>query len=439
MKTIRNFFFGLLAAGGALIALSCDRQDYPDRFTATQGVPTVHFVRYANMDENIDQAYMDEIVCIVGDNLRSVSEVWFNDKKSVLNTSYMTDHTILVSTPKEQASVQTDMIYLVTASNQTVTYPFKVLPPAPVITGMSCEYAPQGSEVKINGSYFIDLEYVEFQGANARVNAADLKYTSSEITLTIPKTATAGQIKVKTNSGLSGSPFHYLDSRGMLFTFEDGALQVKGWNPATIVSNPDDGISGNYIQFGDGDAHGLSGDGGTWSEGAGGYSMPYWPGSWNTPEDYSECPRLTDFADFSNFANMAIKFEMKISPDTPWKSNAMQIIPAPVTAVTLGKAVEDIDGNQVAGANNTYYHDNLDLPRGYYTPWAATGSFDTGDQWITVTVPISEFTYGWEGEKASGELNANSFTSLLIFFHGGKGADCKPIIKVDNIRAVSIK
>ena len=122
MKTIRNFFFGLLAAGGALIALSCDRQDYPDRFTATQGVPTVHFVRYANMDENIDQAYMDEIVCIVGDNLRSVSEVWFNDKKSVLNTSYMTDHTILVSTPKEQASVQTDMIYLVTANNQTVTY-----------------------------------------------------------------------------------------------------------------------------------------------------------------------------------------------------------------------------------------------------------------------------------------------------------------------------
>mgnify|MGYP003311025823 CR=1 FL=1 len=136
---------------------------------------------------------------------------------------------------------------------------------------------------------------------------------------------------------------------------------------------------------------------------------------------------------------MAFKFEMKISPDTPWKSNAMQIIPAPVTAVTLGNAGTDIYGVTVAGANNTYYHEGLDLPRGFYQPWKETGSFDTGDEWITVTVPISEFTYGWEGAAAAGQLNPDSFASLLIFFHCGAGADCNPIIKVDNIRAVPVK
>ena len=381
---------------------------------------------------------MDEVVCLVGDNLCSVAEVWFNDIQSVLNTSYITDHTLLVSTPKTQATVQSDLIYLVTASKDTVTFPFKVLPPSPVIKSMSCEYAPVGSKVSIYGDYFIDVEYVEFQGTDARVNAADLEYAANRITLTIPAGATAGQVKVKTASGLSGSPFHYMDKRGMLFNFDEG-LKPNGWNPADIKASPADGISGNYIQFGDGSTKELSGDGGSWSEGSGGYSMPYWPGSWNTPENYADAPRLTDVVDFTNFANMAIKFEMKISADTPWMSNAMQIIFAPVTAVTLGNAGPDIYGVEVPGANNTYFHESLDLPRGYYTPWAFTGSFDTGDEWITVTVPFSEFTYGWDGAVSANQLGPNSFASLLIFFHGGAGTSCKPIIKVDNIRAVPIK
>lgn len=438
MKTIKNIFAGLLVAALASSAVSCAKQDYPDRFVLADGIPTVHFVRYTNSDEYIEQAYMDEVVCLVGDNLCSVAEVWFNDIQAVLNTSYITDHTLLVSTPKTQATVQTDLIYLVNAAKDTVKFPFKVLPPSPEVKSMSCEYAPAGSVVKIYGNYFIDVEYVEFQGADARVNAANLQYTASEITLTIPAGATAGQVKVKTASGLSGSSFHYLDTRGMLFTF-DGGLSANGWNPATVVTSPADGISGNYIQFGDGSTKELSGDGGTWSEGAGGYSMPYWPGSWNTPENYADAPRLFDVVDFTNFSNMGIKFEMKISPDTPWQSNAMQILFASVTAVTLGSAGPDIYGVEVAGANNTYFHEGLDLPRGYYTPWAATGSFDTADEWITVTIPFSEFAYGWEGAASSGKLGPDSFASLLIFFHGGAGTTCHPIIKVDNIRAVPVK
>lgn len=438
MKTFKNIFNGLIALAFAAFSVSCAKQDYPDRFTLADGVPTVHFVRYSNSDEYIEQAYMDEVVCLVGDNLCSVAEVWFNDIQAVLNTSYITDHTLLVSTPKTQATVQTDLIYLVNAAKDTVKFPFKVLPPSPEVKSMSCEYAPVGSVVKIYGEYFIDLEYVEFQGSDARVDAANLQYKADEITLTIPDGATAGQIKVKTASGLSGSPFHYMDKRGIMFTFDEG-LKPNGWNPADIISSPEDGISGNYIQFGDGMTKELAGDGGSWSEGSGGYSMPYWPGSWNTPENYSDAPRLYDVVDFTNFANMAVKFEMKVSADTPWTSNAMQLIFAPVTAVTLGNAGPDIYGVEVPGANNTYFHEDLDLPRGYYTPWAATGSFDTASEWITVTVPFSEFTYGWDGAASTGKLGPDSFASLLIFFHGGAGTSCKPIIKVDNIRAVPIK
>ena len=113
-----------------------------------------------------------------------------------------------------------------------------------------------------------------------------------------------------------------------------------------------------------------------------------------------------------------------------------------VKCVIFGGAVKDIYGNQCAGANNTYMSGN-DAPRGLYRPWAATGSFDTGDKWITVTLPLEDFTYGWNGNPASGTLNAESFASLWLFICKGgmeeAGTECTPIIKIDNIRAVPYK
>jgi hypothetical protein len=81
------------------------------------------------------------------------------------------------------------------------------------------------------------------------------------------------------------------------------------------------------------------------------------------------------------------------------------------------------------------------LPRGIYRPWEATGSFDTADEWVTVTIPISEFKYGMSGGSATGSLKASDFTSLTIFVVGGgiTGKECNPVIKIDNIRAVPNK
>jgi hypothetical protein len=146
-------------------------------------------------------------------------------------------------------------------------------------------------------------------------------------------------------------------------------------------------------------------------------------------------------ADFSDYSNMSYKFEMLVPKDNPWSSGAMQIIVGGVEKITNGAAgVKDIDGKTLAGANNTYFH-NDELPRGIYRPWEATGSFDTADEWITVTIPISEFKYGFSGAAATGTLTADDFTSLTIFVVSGgiKGTECNPVIKIDNIRAVPNK
>ena len=94
----------------------------------------------------------------------------------------------------------------------------------------------------------------------------------------------------------------------------------------------------------------------------------------------------------------------------------------------------------MAGSNNSYLQSNA-LPRAIYRPWEAAGSYDTGGKWVTVTIPIADFKYGFDGTTSTGNLSAKDFSSLVIFVVGGgvEGTDCTPIIKIDNIRAVPYK
>lgn len=60
---------------------------------------------------------------------------------------------------------------------------------------------------------------------------------------------------------------------------------------------------------------------------------------------------------------------------------------------------------------------------------------------MTVTIPMEDIKYGMTGVAATGSLSAKSFAGLEFFVMGGgiTGKSCKPIIKIDNIRAVAIK
>ena len=419
---------------GMVLAASCTNLDYPDRYKETSGVPTVHFVRYADRDIAITQANMEELVCVVGDNLTSVHDIYFNDQAAVLNSSYMTPHTIVVAVPKNMPKEQTDKMYLITRDSSVVAYDFKVLPPAPKITGMSNEWAKEGETVSVYGSYLFPPITVEFPGVDpVEVTSGD----GSSLTLQVPAGAQPGKIKVVNDSGTAQSVFMYKDSRGMLFDF-DGltGLDNHGWNGHT--SNDDDGfgISGRYFQFGDG----VKELDGSWEESQ--YSLVYWPGTWNEPENYAGAPRLTDVADFTGYANKALKFEMSIPAENPWKNTPMQIVFGGVDLITFGAETTDIYGNKVAGQNNTYMNGEA-APRAFYMPWEATGSFDTGGKWITVTIPLAEANKGWSGAAATKEITDDSFSSIWFFICNGgldlPEASCTPIIRIDNVRVVPIK
>ena len=462
-----NIIKGVLFSAITAVTLSFTAcSDEPDKYESTSGVPTIKYIRCTSSEivgnadteetvyttgQLVTEASPQSILCIVGENLRSITGIKFNNLDAVLNNSYMTDNTILVAIPKSVPTEVTDKIYFSTKDGEVVTYDFHVVIPKPTVTTMNNEYASAGETETLRGNYFIDDPNspltVSFVGENGSPITAEIKEIAEDftyITFIVPEGAAEGPITVKSVYGTTQSKFYYKDTRGMLFDFDtpnavtNTVLGNHGWNGhnATIDETA---ISGNFFQFGDGSAV-QKGDNSTWDENN--FSFVYWPGdSWDGLETYETNPRLLDVADFSNYANMALKFEMNIPATNPWKAAAMQICFAGVEKVTGGGAGSDIYGKTVPGANNTYMTDNTN-PRALYRPWTTTGSYDTGGKWITVTLPLSSsLIYGWDGSLSSGQITPDTFASLWMFVASGgiEGTECTPIIKVDNIRIVPNK
>ena len=426
----------MLVAAVALGFSSCE--DYPDAFKLADGVPTVHGIKYADRDVLTDEAYMSEIICILGENLCSIHQMYFNDQKALLNTSYMTENAIVVAVPGTIPVNKTDKIYMITQAKDTVTYDFSVLVPGPVLKSMSCEHQPAGTEVTVYGDYFVEPLTLEFAD---EVPVTEFKsITKTEMTFVIPEGAAAGELNITTEYGSASSVFHYLDKRGLITDFDGPGnsssthgIVPQGWNFKGVYSS-EGGISGNYVELSSADA--LSADG-AWNED---FKIDFWCGNWGgDPMSITTgagAP-LCNIIDFSNWQNMGLKFELFIPSSNPWMAAAMQLI-----FCSSDKAAND------SWQNNTFVHASasdpkgLDLCRGLYRPWETTGSFDTGDQWITVTVPFSEFKYNADGTEGKVPLaKPEDFATFVIWpWSGGlNGTECTPIFRIDNLRAVPVK
>ena len=479
MNKMKQYTKGLLLAALTMTGFaltSCE--DQPDKYEVAGGKPTVNYIRclssevHNNNDaadmkytngELVEEASPQSTLALVGSNLRSVYEIYFNDKKAVLNNSYITDNALIVDVPKDVPVQVTDKIYLITKSKDTVDVDFHVVIPAPSVTTMSCEYAQQGSRVTLLGNYMVndagvplEVYFKDATGANipATINSVSDDYTS--IVVTIPDNAAEGPITLTSIYGTAQTSFYYLDSRGMMFDFDNGR-DVQGWHKASYAIGSEGGIKGNYYQLGDGSAT-MTEDGG-WDDGN--FSFEYWCGDRNTPQSYPDPQgiRLFDIdgVDLSKPENMSLKFEMLIPSSNAWSAGAMQIIFAPTSYVSLSGNSPDVYGDEVKGANNIFFRcpgqsdwdkaengfaDKNPLPRALYRPWTTTGSYDTGGEWVTVTIPIaSSFVYSFDGSGLTFNLKESDFASLTIFIVGGgvNGTECQPIIKIDNIRVVPNK
>ena len=438
MKTryINWFFVAALAMMGCLMT-ACE--DQPDKYEIADGVPTLKYVR-SPLPEEADSllvgAYLGNTVCLVGDNLRSIYELYFNDQKATLNTSYMTDHTILVDIPKNIPEEVTNKIYMVTKSGAKVDFDFNVMVPAPVVSSMSCEYAPAGSEAVLYGDYFVDDPNVPLtisMPGDITVEGEQItSITKTAIKFIVPVGAMQGNIRVKSIYGTGQSVFQYKDTRNILFDWDgnyEGALAAgnswKGDNEKKgqiLASVPS--VDNNYMVLG---TTFLSG--GQWDTPEE-YIMRYWP-DLNATEG---CVPLYDLPQFKKMLEdytieeLALKFEVYVPTSNPWMAEGMQIMFTSLDEASIQK-------------HNTDYLYQTETPRGVWVPWEETGSYDTGDQWVTVTLKMSEFNKQLSGVVSETEFTKEKLAGLSIFLRGGgvDGKECEPIICIDNIRVVPVE
>lgn len=383
------------------------------------------------------------MVCLVGDNLRSIYELYFNDQKATLNTSYMTDHTVLVDIPKNIPEEVTNKIYMVTKSGEKVDFDFSVMVPAPVVSSMSCEYAPAGSEAVLYGDYFVDDPNVPLtisMPGDITVEGEQItSITKTAVKFIVPEGAVQGNIRVKSIYGTGQSVFQYKDTRNILFDWDgkyEGALAAgNSWNGDNekkgqiLASVPP--VDEKYMVMGP-----ATLSGGQWQT-PGEYLMMYWP----DPNATEGCVPLYNLPQFKKMLEdykieeLALKFEVYVPTSNPWMAEGMQIRFTSLDEVSMSNQTQDYIWNDDES------HEEGKAPRGVWVPWEETGSYDTNNQWVTVTLKISEFNKLVSGLASDTEFTQDRFAGLSIFLRGGgvDGKECEPIICIDNIRVVPVE
>ena len=327
---LSSLILTIIAVASSFSLQSC--KDQPDEFKLSDGTPTIYYIRpasYSASDSLLVEAAPQTSICLVGSNLKSIQQMYFNDKKAVLNTSYITDNTLFVQIPSDIPDEVSDKIYMITQAHDTLTYDFHVVIPAPVVTAMKNEWVKVGEDAVITGQYFIDDPNqpltVTFTGISnsisVKVPAENFKsITRSQLVFTVPEGAEEGQIEVASVYGKGLSKFYFRDSRNLITNF-DGATDVipQGWNIAATYSDVN-GVDGQYVQLGPKETEGG------WVEEL---KLPFWCGNWNgDPMSITSGPGipLRNFLDFSDWQNMSFKMELYIPKSNPWSAGAMQIL-----------------------------------------------------------------------------------------------------------------
>ncbi|MDE6109577.1 MAG: IPT/TIG domain-containing protein [Muribaculaceae bacterium] len=442
--------YTLLLAGFATGAMMASCSDDTPAQKDKGATPVVKYVRPADAalsDSLITAASLGQKIVFVGDNLGDVQQIWFNDKKSKLNPTMVTSHTIICDIPNSIPGEVTNIARIITGTGIEIEYPFQVVVPAPSIRSVDCEYAPAGSLMTITGAYFADDPNVPLTVTIAGVEAPIKELSETQLVVEVPE-AGEGPVNVTSIYGSTDSKFNYKETRGMLFDFDPDGITGLGtgqsWHARPVVDD-ENSISGAYMIIGNADVPMAAA--GDWNDSD--YSFEYWAGAWTDPVSYPARvgERLFDVADFSDYNNKSVKFELMIPSSNPWQAGAMQVLFTPLSMVSFGAEGLDVYGNHVAGCTNVFFHTSAnggyDMARYLWVPWTDSQAYDTGDKWITVTMPIADFKYNADGTGAGRMLSdITDFANFDIFIWGGGGAApegvaCTPLFYIDNIRVVA--
>lgn len=380
MKLSNNsLWFLCLALAVAGMFSGCSKDDQPNG-----GQPRVTFVRFtrpAAADSLVTMAGQGEMIAIIGENLQSARQVWFNDQPAVLTPTFITATSIITRVPSDIPQDITNQLRIVFADGRELLHDFRVDISEPEITGMLSEYVNEGQVATLTGAYFYEPLKVTFTGG---VEGKVTSVKDDEIQVTVPAGAQPGPVTVSTNFGTTQSPFWFRDNRNLIASF-DGATSGLWHGPDYIkASDPDiAAISNKFIR--------VNKELGAW----GWFEMYVGPTGSDVTLETKNIPADA----FANPQNYEVKFEI----------NTLKPLTGAEIRMYMGS------GDMGAERNNTYY---------IWKP-----NVDTKGQWQTASIP-------WEGFWTANKKFAYSPAGYGVSFHFNGPLAVSPNFGLDNMRVV---
>ncbi|ALI98231.1 glycan-binding surface protein [Rufibacter tibetensis] len=345
----------------------------------------IRVTRPAAADSLITEASQGRMIAIIGENLGNVRELWINDRKAALQSTFITNTSIITRVPTEIPNEITNKMRLVFANGEELLHDFAVDISEPKPTFMESEYVAAGEIAVIRGDFFYAPVEVFFTGANnTKVKAEVVEAKSNVLQVRVPATAQPGPLTIKSKFGESESVFWFRDNRNLIADYED--TDFTGW-----WHGP------NFISSGDGNIRPISGkflrldkvDTGGWFEA--------WVGDGTIKQKTKNIPA----AAFANPANYVLKFEINtVSP-----------------LVYNGARIHFGTGDPGGRDKATY-------------SWSP--NINTQNKWQTVTIPFKDI---YEANNRNGNTFTYNANGYAVSFHF-VGPGTKAQFGIDNLRVV---
>lgn len=235
------------------VMVSCEKDEV---FT-----PSVSTVNSSNDDITVaNQGFPNDLIIVEGtelNNMKSIQLVAGNDTVDVVYNPVLNSAVaVMFNIPFDESKgskLGAQQILFTNTNNKSVSAPFEILQPDPVIKAFNPERPKAGESTIIQGEWFQNLQDVTFDGSSVEFE----QLSSTEIYVAIPEGATPADIVVTTGAGnISAALDVDIGYNVYMYTNFDGEglFPANDWwtngdladVPASFSSA--DGYDGNYIE-----------------------------------------------------------------------------------------------------------------------------------------------------------------------------------------------
>jgi len=222
IKNYKTYTHAVLTILLAVFFFSCKKED-----VGNTAPPLINGVTdLINRGTPLSSVKYGEWIVIKGSNLATTNKVEFNTVLVADSLYYADDTTITVKIPTNLPDPINNPI-TVTTKYGSATYGFKIMQPAPVITGFNPEAGATGDQVTIPGNHFNGVTEVKFDNAVATI----VSRSNQQLRVNVPAGVTSAFITVTTPVGAATSPIRF----GFKYMIFDERLQT-GWSNTSYSS-----------------------------------------------------------------------------------------------------------------------------------------------------------------------------------------------------------